>query len=183
MSAEQSQVVDPQDFNPPNEYQFSGNSVTVENKQRLVSAYRERGTISHAAETVGVSRKCVHHYLNTDPEFAEAMADAREDSGDILESSVYERAFKSDLLAMFYLKAYRPKFRDKVQVDLSSIQEQIDQMVGKLDTVNRQQLPQAVTQFIDTGYSVEQGEYQPISHPSDNQQKEECGTCNIPNSE
>lgn len=173
MSANPAQITDPQDFTSLDEYQFSGNSVTVENKQRLISAYRERGTISHAAETVGVSRKCVHHYLNTDPVFAEAMADAREDSGDILESSVYERAFKSDLLAMFYLKAYRPKFRDKVLVDVGAVQEQIDQMIGKLDAIQRQQLPAAVTEFIDTSYNQSESQYQPISSDPPLEQKEQ----------
>lgn len=160
MSAQQAQVLDNQQLTDPSDYQFSGNDVTVDNKRRLVDAYRQRGTIQHAAATVGVSRKCVHHYINTDPVFAEAMADSHEDSVDILEASGYERAFKSDLLTMFYLKAHRPKYRDKVQVDLGSVQEQIDAMVSRMDEVSRRQLPQVMGEFIDTSYSESEREYQ-----------------------
>jgi hypothetical protein len=141
MSTEAAQVVDIQQFTGIDDYQFSGNEVTVDNKRRFLHAYRQRATITHAAFTAGISRKTAHHYINTDEGFAEALLDCHEDAVDTLEASVYERAKKSDLLAMFWLKAHRPKFRDKVMIDIGAVQAEIQERVAN----NPQLLPATTT--------------------------------------
>lgn len=125
------------------DYPYSGDEVTVNNKRRFIEAFKIKGTIAHAAVEVGISRKTAHQWVNNDPYFAEALADAHEDCGDMLETSVYERAFKSDLLAMFWLKAYRPRFRDKMTIDLDDLRDRIREHLqanGK-DTSESLQIP------------------------------------------
>lgn len=107
------------------DYPYSGDEVTIQNKRDFIEAFKVKGTITHAAASIGINRKTAHHWVNTDPYFAEALADAHEDCGDVLETSVYERAFKSDLLAMFWLKAYRPRFRDRMTIDVEELREQV----------------------------------------------------------
>jgi hypothetical protein len=166
MSAEEAEVVDNERFTPLDDYHFLGNSYTVERKRAFLESYREEGSIYHAAQITRVSRKTVYNWMEQDAEFAEALTDSKEDTYDKLETSVYKRAFSDNLLAMFYLKAHRPKFRDKVMVDVSEVQEQIDRMMAKLDSAQRQQLPAAVTEFIDTDYSQQANEYQSVSDES-----------------
>jgi len=129
MSAHAPQLVDPQEFIAILDYEFSGDTETVNNKRKIVEAYRLKASIYHAAQLAGVARATVYRYLDNDPQFAQAMADSFEDSADILETSVYERALKSDLLAMFWLKAHRPKFRDKLQVDIEQVDSEIKERI------------------------------------------------------
>jgi hypothetical protein len=56
-----------------------------------------------------VARRTVYNARDTDPEFAEAWDDALNQSVDVLEHEVYQRAIEGDAqLAMFILKAHRP---------------------------------------------------------------------------
>lgn len=174
MSAQEAEVQSGQQLTPPPDYEFSGDNATVERKCEFIVAYREHGSIYHAAIASRVNRKTVYRWMAADPEFAEALADCREDCYDQVETSVFRKAVDGGTLeSFFYLKAHRPKFRDKVQVDVTLVQDEIDQMMGKLDTIQRQQLPAAMTEFIDTGFSEVTQEYQPICDTSDSDQKEE----------
>lgn len=148
MSAEIVQTPQSQQFTDISEYQFEGNNYTVERKCRFITLYREHGSIYHAAYYTPVSRKTVYNWLESDQQFAEAFADSREDSLDDIESSVYKRAFKSDLLAMFYLKAHRPKFRDKVTVDIEGIKDEINQRMQQLGL---RELPALITTITNDG--------------------------------
>jgi hypothetical protein len=141
LQLDEPQPIEEQGFKGIEDYRFSGNDVTIENKRRFLHAYRQRATITHAAFTAGISRKTAHHYINTDEGFAEALMDCHEDTVDTLEASVYERAKKSDLLAMFWLKAHRPKFRDKVMIDIGAVQAEIQERVAN----NPQLLPATTT--------------------------------------
>ena len=149
MSAQNPQVVDSGEFIDFEDYAFEGNSGTVANKRMFLEGIRLKASVYHAAQYASVGRTTVYRWLQEDPEFAQAVSDATEDAGDKLESSVYERAFKDNLLAMFWLKAHRPKFRDKVTVDVDDLREQIQQKIGKLDVDRLRQLPSTTTQFID----------------------------------
>jgi hypothetical protein len=56
-----------------------------------------------------VARRTVYNARDADPEFAEQWDDALNQSLDVLEHEVYQRALKDDAqLAMFLLKAHRP---------------------------------------------------------------------------
>lgn len=131
MSAHAPQVVDSEALIPICEYKFLGNSGTVSNKRAFVDAYRSEGSIYHAVQVVGVGRTTVYRWLEQDAEFAQAVADSHEDSVDMAETSAFKKALAGDsLLLMFYLKAHRPKFRDKVMIDVNAVQEEIRDRIG-----------------------------------------------------
>lgn len=126
MSTNQAQVVDPQEFIDILDYAFSGDSYTIERKRALVEAYRSEGTIYHAAKVVRVSRKTVYNWINADPQLAAAIEESKEDCYDQVETSVFKKAVGGSTLdAMFYLKAKRPQFRDRVAVDVQQIQRDV----------------------------------------------------------
>jgi hypothetical protein len=74
---------------------------------------------------------------------------------------------------MFYLKAHRPKFRDKVTIDIEALNHEIQERMRGLDL---RQLPAATTQFIDVSASQSETsqttEHMQFSSPSDDLQKE-----------
>lgn len=146
MSAQEPQVVDSQEFIDILDYEFTGDNSTVENKRKFINAYREEGSVYHAALAIGIHRTTVYKWLEADPAFATAFDDCKEDTYDKAESSAYKKALNGDsLLLMFYLKAHRPKFRDKVSIDIQSVQDEIAQRMQQL---NLKQLPGAVTEFL-----------------------------------
>lgn len=148
-------------------YSFEGNDYTVQRKCAFITLYREHGSIYHAAKLTPVSRKTVYNWIEADEQFAEAVGDSREDSLDDLETSVYKRAFNDSLLAMFYLKAHRHKFRDKTTIDVTVVQGEIEQ---RMERLGLRQLPATATEFIPGESTTEptQSLPQPV-----NQQKED----------
>jgi hypothetical protein len=164
MAALESQVVDTVALAGVDGYVFLGDNWTVERKCAFINLYREHGSIYHAAKLTPVSRQTVYTWIEADEQFAQAVADSKEDSLDDLETSVYQRAFKDSILAMFYLKAHRPKFRDKVTVDLDSLRDEIQQRVAQL---GGEQLKQLGTQLPESNESLH------FSPPSDDLQKGE----------
>lgn len=131
MSAVDPQVIDSQEFIDVLDYQFTGDSATVENKRRIVEGYRLKASIYHAAQFAGVHRATVYRYMANDPQFVAAMEDAHEDSADEMETSTYEDALGRDgkrgdpILKMFWLKAHRPKFRDRVTLDIPAMHSEL----------------------------------------------------------
>jgi len=150
MSAQNPQVVDSSEFIPLLDYSFSGDNATVERKRTFILAYRDEGSIYHAAQVTRINRKTAYRWIESDPQFAEALEDSKEDCYDKAETSVFKKALNGDsLLLMFYLKAHRHKFRDKVSVDIDSIRDEIQEKIAKLGVDRVSQLPSATTQFID----------------------------------
>lgn len=155
MAALESQIIEPQELIPICDYQFTGDTATVENKRRIVEGYRLKASIYHAALYARVHRATVYRYMDSDPEFAQAMEDSFEDAADVAESSVYERAIgrncKPDsLLAMFWLKAHRPKYRDRVSIDVESVREEIQQRMAQVNISDLRQLPAIASEFLGT---------------------------------
>jgi hypothetical protein len=132
MSAKQSQVIDSEQLAAILDYEFLGDDYTVQRKRAFIIAYHEHGTIHHAALATPVSRKTVYNWMERDAVFAQAVKDSHEDCADTIETSVFKRAKTDSLLAMFYLKAKRPAFRDKVAVDIPTIQNQVKQFIQEL---------------------------------------------------
>jgi hypothetical protein len=155
------QPVDPQGFIDYEDYEFVGNSGTLLNKRKFLEGLRLKASIYHAAQYAGVGRTTVYRWLDQDQVFAQAVADAADDAGDKLETSVYERAFTDNLLAMFWLKAHRHKFRDKTTIDITVVQSEIAERMKQVGLV---QLPGMATEFIPAGYQGEEG--QPVAIPS-----------------
>jgi hypothetical protein len=147
------QSTDSKGFVDFDEYQFSGDSETVIKKRKVVEGYRLKASFYHAAQYAGCARASIYRWMEADPLFAEALADSHEDSADIMETSVYERAFTDNLLAMFWLKAHRPKFRDKVTIDVEVVKNEIQERINQLGL---RQLPMTTTEFIDVGASQAQ---------------------------
>lgn len=81
-------------------------------KQAFLAAYRKTGIVGTSAQIAGVTRQWVHMTSTRDPEFRQAMDDAREDAADALEQHALDRARDkhkpSDLLTIFMLKGLRP---------------------------------------------------------------------------
>ena len=132
MSAQEIEVVDPLELPVISHYQFSGDNRTVLSKGAFIEHYRIKATIFHAARASRIARSTVYKWMDEDSQFAQAVADSFEDAADTLETSIYERAFKSDLLAMFWAKAHRPKFRDRVSIDVESVRDEIQQRMAQL---------------------------------------------------
>jgi hypothetical protein len=146
MSTHNPQVVDSEPLTGEdwdyNDYYFSGRESTVLSKRTFLDAYRDNGSIYHAAQVARIDRSTIYKWLAKDAAFLAAMADAQEDCADNVETSVYKKALAGDsLLMMFYLKAYRPRFRDKVMVDIQAVQAEIAERVAN----NPQLLPAPTT--------------------------------------
>jgi hypothetical protein len=46
---------------------------------------------------------------------------------------VYQRALAGDIIAaIFYLKAQRPKFRDRLNIDIEQVQSRIEEALDRL---------------------------------------------------
>lgn len=110
-------------------------------KQAFLDALATSGVVKTAMVASGVSGYSTHkRWRDTDPEFAEAYAEALEASADTLEAEARRRALEgvvrvkfqpktgepydeiqySDPLTMFLLKAARPdKFADRTKNELS----------------------------------------------------------------
>lgn len=74
------------------------------------------GNVTAAAEYVGISRKTARKAYNERPDVRELWHEAIEEAAERLEMDVAERSRKSDLLAMFLLKALKPeKYREKYE--------------------------------------------------------------------
>ena len=79
MAAPELEVLPAQQLTSLEDYQFTGDSYTLERKRAFILNYREQGSIYHAARLTPVSRKTVYNWIELDPQFAEAVADSKED--------------------------------------------------------------------------------------------------------
>jgi hypothetical protein len=132
MSTQDPQVIDAQEFIPVCDYNFTGNDVTVRNKRTFIENLRLKAAVYVAANVTGIAKLTAYRWRESDSEFAEAWEEALQDAADVMETSTYERALgrngKPDtLLTMFWLKAHRPKYRDRVDVDVRLLEQQIEE--------------------------------------------------------
>ncbi len=81
----------------------------------FLAAYRECDNIRTAAKAAGINRETVRRWIASDPVFAAAFEDARQDAIDAMEQIGRDRALAtSDTLMIFLLKAGRPdKYRER----------------------------------------------------------------------
>ncbi len=105
-------------------------------KKDFLPEFAKSGTVTHAAQSVGVGRRTVYDWLAKDAEFREAFAEAEQQAIDSLEREAVRRALDgtdepvyqggkqvgsirkySDTLLIFLLKGNRPsKYRERVDV-------------------------------------------------------------------
>lgn len=85
----------------------------------LLEALTENLSYAAAAERCGISRMTAYRWRQ-DPAFQQACEAAQQWALDKLEASGYQRALAgSDLLTMFYIKRWRPEYRDKQDINIS----------------------------------------------------------------
>jgi hypothetical protein len=102
-------------------------------KKTFIAALTTHGTVSHAAQAAGVSRNTVYRWHDEDPEFAILWDEAHEQAVDSVESVLFQKALSGDTICMiFYLKAHRPIYRDRLNVDIQQLKSDIEEKMASL---------------------------------------------------
>ena len=83
------------------------------NRARFLTALLECGTVSEAARVAAVDRPSVYRTMTANPDFKEAVSEARDVGIEALKDKAYTRASdKSDVLLMFLIKQADPTYRE-----------------------------------------------------------------------
>lgn len=113
--------------------------ITHPKKRAFLAAYAQTGNVTAAAEAAGIARRTHYDWLESDPVYAEAFAEAQEKAIDLLELEARRRALEgvdepvfykgvevgavrkySDTLLIFLLKGYRPeRYKERVAAEHS----------------------------------------------------------------
>jgi 20S proteasome alpha/beta subunit len=102
-------------------------------KKKFVAALTSHGTVLHAARAAGISRQTAYRWRDDDREFASLWDEAIENAVDVVESSLYRKAVSGDTVAMiFYLKAHRPIYRDRMNIDLKQVYSEVEERMAQL---------------------------------------------------
>jgi hypothetical protein len=102
-------------------------------KKRFIDALTAQGTVYHAAQAAGISRQTAYRWRQEDFEFAFFWYEAMENAVDAVESTIYQQAVGGNTLAaIFYLKAHRPIYRDKLNIDLKQLNREIEEAIERL---------------------------------------------------
>ena len=97
-------------------------------KKRFIAALTVHGTVYHAAKAARISRQTAYRWQREDPEFANAWEEAHENAVDVVESTIYQQAVGGNTLAaIFYLKAHRPIYRDRLNIDIEQVRGEIEE--------------------------------------------------------
>jgi hypothetical protein len=92
-----------------------------------------QGTVYHAAQAAGISRWTAYRWRQADPEFRSLWDEAIENAVDEVESVIYRQAVGGNTIAaIFYLKAHRAKYRDRLPVDVNAMEREIEQRVREM---------------------------------------------------
>lgn len=87
----------------------------------VLAALPEAGSLTAAADAVGVHRTNIHHWQQV-PAFAVALSRAKELCGDLILSRLHQQALSASesmpsvVARIFLTKGYKPEFRDNVTV-------------------------------------------------------------------
>src|SRR5690606_8186693 len=96
-------------------------AITHPKKRAFLLAYMQTGVVTAAAKAAKIDRRTVYNWLDSDPDFADAMEQAKEAVVDMLEQEAIKRATtgKSDTLLIFLLKGMKPeKYSDRIRAEL-----------------------------------------------------------------
>jgi hypothetical protein len=101
--------------------------------KRFFDALTAQGTVYDAAQAAGVSRNTAYRWRQEDHEFACLWDEANENAVDAVESVLYQSALGGNIVAIiFYLKAHRSIYRDKLNIDLKQVQSEIEEKIAQL---------------------------------------------------
>ena len=102
-------------------------------KKRFIAALTVHGTVYHAAQAAGISRQTAYRWQREDPNFAEQWYEAHENAVEAVESVLYQKALSGDTIAMiFYLKAHRPIYRDRMNIDINQVRSEVEERLAQL---------------------------------------------------
>jgi hypothetical protein len=102
-------------------------------KKRFIDGLTAQGTVYHAAQAAGISRWTAYRWRQDDLEFASLWDEAIENTVDAVESVIYQQAVGGNTLAaIFYLKAHRPKYRDRLNIDVEQVQSEIKEAIERI---------------------------------------------------
>ena len=91
-----------------------------------------QGTVLHAAKAAGVSRWTAYRWRQEDPEFDSRWDEALENAVDVVENALYQKAVSGDTICMiFYLKAHRPIYRDRLNIDIEQVRGEIEERIAQ----------------------------------------------------
>jgi 20S proteasome alpha/beta subunit len=104
-------------------------------KKKFIATLTAQGTVFHAAKAAGVSRWTAYRWRQEDLDFADQWDEAIENAVDAVENVIYRRALGGDTIAaIFYLKAQRPKFRDRLNINVEQVQSEIEERMTQLQS-------------------------------------------------
>lgn len=91
------------------------------NKRAFLTAYSQTGGIKRSGLAARCAPSCHYYWMDTDPDYVEAFAQAQAMVGDMLEEEAIRRAMEfSDTLLIFALKAHKPdKYREQSKTDVN----------------------------------------------------------------
>ena len=102
-------------------------------KKRFLEALTAQGTVYHAAQAAGISRQTAYRWREEDLDFAFAWDEAIDNAVDAVENTIYQQAVGGNTLAaIFYLKAHRPIYRDRLNVDVEQVNSEIHERLAQL---------------------------------------------------
>ena len=102
-------------------------------KKRFIETLSVQGTVYHSAQAAGISRQTAYRWRQDDPDFACQWDEAIENAVDQVESTIFQQAIGGNTLAaIFYLKAHRPQYRDRLNVDVKQLQSEIEERMAQL---------------------------------------------------
>jgi hypothetical protein len=102
-------------------------------KKRFIDALTSHGTVYHAAQAAGISRQTAYRWHREDPHFAQQWDEAHENAVDAVESTMYQQAVGGNTIAgIFYLKAHRPIYRDRLNIDIEQVNSEIRERMAQL---------------------------------------------------
>ena len=100
-------------------------------KKRFIAALEARSTVLHACKVAGISRQTAYRWQREDPEFSDQWYEAHENAVDVVESTIYQQAVGGNTLAaFFYLKAHRPIYRDRLNIDIEQLKSEIEEKMA-----------------------------------------------------
>lgn len=97
----------------------------IERQKKFLKGLAEFGTIRAGCREADVDRRTYYNWIESHAEFKEAVEHALEEAVDDLEEVGLKRAKdKSDLLIMFFLKRFRPQYRDNYKAAVGKPEEE-----------------------------------------------------------
>jgi hypothetical protein len=102
-------------------------------KKKFIETLEAQSTVLHAAKAAGISRWTAYRWRQEDLDFAARWDQALENAVDVVENTLYQKAVSGDTICMiFYLKAHRPIYRDRLNIDIEQVRGEIEERLAQL---------------------------------------------------